>query len=124
MHHWSSRELRSDWLTIAHLGDETGHRRILPAEQRASSSKVPRTCRMERRELRDGHTSVQGSFQSLEKLSREKAVGEVDRVDSSGGVMCSEVAVDPYTTRILKADVTLIDYGVLGGVCLSIQCGI
>jgi hypothetical protein len=41
-----------------------------------------------------------------------------------GGVMCSEVAVDPYTTKILKADVTLIDYGVLGGVCCSIQSGI
>ena len=41
-----------------------------------------------------------------------------------GGVKCSEVAVDPHTTKILKADVTWIGYGVLGGVCWSIQCGI
>jgi hypothetical protein len=34
--------------------------------------------------------------------------------------MCSEVAVDLYTTKILKADVTVVDYGVRGGVCWPI----
>lgn len=29
-----------------------------------------------------------------------------------GGAICSEVAVDLYTTRILKADVTVVDHGV------------
>ena len=32
--------------------------------------------------------------------------------------------MDLYTTKILKADVTEVDYGVLGGVCWSIECGI
>jgi len=29
--------------------------------------------------------------------------------------MCSEVAADLYTTKILKADVTVVNHGVLGG---------
>ena len=50
---------------------------------------------------------------------------EGDRVGSSGwGARCSEVAVDLYTTKILKADVTVVDYGVLGGVYWPVQCGI
>jgi hypothetical protein len=53
----------------------------------------------------------------------------VDRVGSShssrvGGAICSEVAVDLYTTKILKADVTVVDYSVLGGEHWLIQCGI
>jgi hypothetical protein len=37
-----------------------------------------------------------------------------------GGAVCSEVAVDLYTTKILKADVTVVECGVGGGVCWPI----
>ena len=37
--------------------------------------------------------------------------------------ICSEVAVELYTTKILKADVTVVCYGVLGGVYWPVQCG-
>lgn len=84
MHNWSGSELWADWLTICHFSDEADHQCILSLEQRTSSSEIPRGRWIKRREVRDGHTIVQGSYQSLEKLSREKAVGEVDRVGSSG----------------------------------------
>lgn len=38
--------------------------------------------------------------------------------------MCSEVAVDLYTTKILKADVTVFVCGVSDGAIRPDQCGI